>query len=254
MQDPSRTPLHACQISPTGRSAPTHTYPYVLIIHIRPCHEASPALPPTRIVTIPAAGRGLPARLLLTPALSPLSHLPSHISLSSLSLVTLSLLALSLRRYLAFAGDDQLLKIVEIATGAVVAMGQGHSNKVRALLPLLIYIFISLPPRLVPATPTHAFSPAPLPHLSTTPIRHTTPHHTAPHRTAGPSPRVDAGREAAGERRRRHVPLLLELLPRVTEPITSGRGGARAKEGRADAGRLHRAGTPLVGPGSWLAS
>jgi hypothetical protein len=89
----------------------------------------------------------------------------------------LSLLALSLRRYLAFAGDDQLLKIVEIATGAVVAMGQGHSNKVRALLPPLI--FISLPPRFVPATPTHAFSPAPLPHLSTTPIRHTTPHRIA---------------------------------------------------------------------------
>jgi WD40 repeat protein len=36
-------------------------------------------------------------------------------------------------RYLAFAGDDQLVKVLELATGAVCALGQGHSGAVKTL-------------------------------------------------------------------------------------------------------------------------
>jgi WD40 repeat protein len=36
-------------------------------------------------------------------------------------------------RFLAFTGDDQLLKVVDVRSGSVVALGQGHSGSVRAL-------------------------------------------------------------------------------------------------------------------------
>jgi len=36
-------------------------------------------------------------------------------------------------RYLAFAGDDLLLKIMDIASGAMVSLGQGHSNAILAI-------------------------------------------------------------------------------------------------------------------------
>ena len=36
-------------------------------------------------------------------------------------------------RFIAFAGDDQLLKIMEISSGKTLAVGQGHSSAVRAV-------------------------------------------------------------------------------------------------------------------------